>query len=165
MQIELLKILPNTLISVYSPIWLVIYLASLYQAIIILIKIDDLISNKLNNRRYIKTFLSSTSVLLKKLLSTLQKSLQLPDEIEPLSKIIPISIKRFGVYIESSIWFTFSILTTTYFILIALLTLLTVKQITFFNILIILSVSTMLILCSIFLYIEGRKSLLRARKL
>ncbi len=59
MQIEILKNLPNILFTIYSPIWLVVWFTSIYQIINITIKIDDLISKKLNNRQYIKTSLNS----------------------------------------------------------------------------------------------------------
>ncbi|HFF4784390.1 hypothetical protein ACYIR6_06595, partial [Acinetobacter baumannii] len=86
MQIEILKNLPNILFTTYSPIWLVVWFTSIYQIINITIKIDDLISKKLNNRQYIKTSLNSILIFFKKLSSALQKSLQLPDDIEPWSK-------------------------------------------------------------------------------
>ncbi|MDY7656799.1 hypothetical protein TX857_16655, partial [Acinetobacter baumannii] len=77
MQIEILKNLPNILFTTYSPIWLVVWFTSIYQIINITIKIDDLISKKLNNRQYIKTSLNSILIFFKKLSSALQKSLQL----------------------------------------------------------------------------------------
>ena len=71
MQIEILKNLPNILFTTYSPIWLVVWFTSIYQIINITIKIDDLISKKLNNRQYIKTSLNSILIFFKKLLPTL----------------------------------------------------------------------------------------------
>ncbi len=65
MQIEILKNLPNILFTTYSPIWLVVWFTSIYQIINITIKIDDLISKKLNNRQYIKTSLNSILIFFK----------------------------------------------------------------------------------------------------
>ncbi|WLC27814.1 hypothetical protein [Acinetobacter baumannii] len=163
MQIEILKNLPNILFTTYSPIWLVVWFTSIYQIINITIKIDDLIS-KLNNRQYIKTSLNSILIFFfKKLSSALQKSLQLPDDIEPWSKKIPTPVKKFGIYIESSIWFIASLTTTTYFILIALLTILTKKLLTIPDFLTIFGISAILVVCSRFLYVEGRRCLLKAK--
>lgn len=162
MQIEILKNLPNILFTIYSPIWLVVWFTSIYQIINITIKIDDLISKKLNNRQYIKTSLNSILIFLKKISSALQKSLQLPDDIEPWSKNIPIPVKKFGIYIESSIWFISSLTTTTYFILIALLTILTKNSLTITDFITILGISALLVVCSKFLYVEGRRCLLKA---
>ncbi|UMN06293.1 hypothetical protein L2Z48_02460 [Acinetobacter baumannii] len=163
MQIEILKNLPNILFTTYSPIWLVVWFTSIYQIINITIKIDDLISKKLNNRQYIKTSLNSILIFFKKLSSALQKSLQLPDDIEPWSKKIPTPVKKFGIYIESSIWFIASLTTTTYFILISLLTILTKKLLTIPDFLTIFGISAILVVCSRFLYVEGRRCLLKAK--
>ncbi|MBJ9957583.1 hypothetical protein [Acinetobacter courvalinii] len=163
MQIEILKNLPNILFTIYSPIWLVVWFTSIYQIINITIKIDDLISKKLNNRQYMKTSLNSILFFLKKLSSALQKSLQLPDDIEPWSKNIPTPVKKFGIYIESSIWFISSLTTTTYFILIALLTISTKKSLTITDFITIFGISALLIVCSKFLYVEDRRCLLKAK--
>ncbi|WP_336012097.1 hypothetical protein [Acinetobacter calcoaceticus] len=163
MQIEILKNIPNILFTIYSPIWLVVWFTSIYQIINITIKIDDLISKKLNNRRYIKTCLNSILIFLKNLFSALQKSLQLPEDIEPWSKKLPAPVKKLGIYIESSIWFISSLTTTTYFILTALLTILTKKSLTIPDFLTILGISAILVVCSKFLYVEGRRCLLKAK--
>ncbi|EPG5091198.1 hypothetical protein L3211_003638, partial [Acinetobacter baumannii] len=88
---------------------------------------------------------------------------QLPDDIEPWSKKIPTPVKKFGIYIESSIWFIASLTTTTYFILIALLTILTKKLLTIPDFLTIFGISAILVVCSRFLYVEGRRCLLKAK--
>lgn len=73
------------------------------------------------------------------------------------------SVKKFGIYIESSIWFIASLTTTTYFILIALLTILTKKLLTIPDFLTIFGISAILVVCSRFLYVEGRRCLLKAK--
>ncbi len=64
MQIEILKIYQIFYLQL-THLWLVVWFTSIYQIINITIKIDDLISKKLNNRQYIKTSLNSILIFFK----------------------------------------------------------------------------------------------------
>ena len=122
----------------------------------IIFQIDDVISKKLQMKSYIKIPLNYA-------LDQVRESMKLPEGARAMR--FPVKMKKFFYYGESSVWFSLSAFMGLYAVVIFLLLILNVNHMPIYKFFLALVAEIVFLGGARFFYVEGRKSLMRARNL
>lgn len=131
----------------------------------ILFKIDDLLAEKFNNKNYIRRSISFCMLQIKRVLKLVIEAMKLPNDISPMHFKMPLSMTRFGHYHETIAWFYGTMFMLGYWLLLIVLLTSTIGDIPIYKSILAFIFQFIFLVCSRFFYVEGRKSLSKARTL